>query len=94
MTDEARIAELEERVDALTEMVADLAEPVEGQQANIDKLVERQGTLAEALQDAALDTGEVEEAVEAAVKSGATEALGTSEDGDDVDEPDDLPGFQ
>jgi hypothetical protein len=82
MTDDAAEPSVEE-------MLADLVETVEDQQAVIDRLVERQGTLAEALQDAAVDTDEIEEVVEAAVRAGAGEALGTGDDdGLEYPEPD------
>ena len=73
MTDEAAGRSVEE-------MLADLVETVEDQQAVIDRLVNRQGRLAEALQEAAVDTDEVEEAVEAAVRASAGDALGTGDD--------------
>lgn len=72
---------------SVKEMVADLAQTVEKQQTVIDQLVERQGILADALQEAALDTDEVEEAVEAAVRAGATDVLGSGDDGDGLEYP-------
>jgi len=73
---------------SVEEMLADLVETVEDQQAVIDRLVERQGTLAEALQDAAVDTDEIEEVVEAAVRAGAGDALTGDDDGLEYPEPD------
>ena len=72
---------------SVEEVLADLIETVEGQQAVIDRLVERQGTLAEALEAAAVDTDEVEEAVEAAVRASAGDALTGDEDGMEYPEP-------
>jgi len=65
---------------SVEEMLADLVETVEGQQAVINRLAERQGTLMEALEEAAVDTDEVEEAVEAAVRASAGDALGSGDD--------------
>jgi len=80
MTDDAAEPSVEE-------MLADLVETVEDQQAVIDRLVERQGTLAEALQEAAVESDEIEEVVEAAVRAGAGEALGTGDDDDETEYP-------